>query len=627
MLQQIREGFGKWVFGVIIGLIALSFVFWGVDFNLGVSTWAAKVNGEEVSLTEFQRQYQDQQQRFAQLYRAELTEEVRNQIRNDVLQGLVQQEALQQRVQAAGYRISDQRLTDFIRDIPNFQVDGEFSVDAYRGLLSTQALSPAGFERLQRENLEIGELQGGVAVSTFYTPAEFRRYIELINERREVAFARFQAESFSSEVQLSEEAIRAYYDDNPNLFMTEEEVDIQYIRLREVDIAADVEVDEARLLRYYEDNVDLYQTEEERRPRHILFTGDDGEQRANAALERINAGEDFAALAEELSDDAGTKGSGGDLGWVSRGLLVGPFEEALFNMSLEEVAGPVESEFGWHLIRLEGINEPTVQAFETVRDQLAEDSRQQAAADRFDDEGNRLADAAFDALTELESVAQATGLPLQELSGLTRAGGVPEFPASDPIVAAAFSIEVLEDGENSPLIDLGGGEAVVLRVKEHRLPQAKPFEEVKDSIREQLMQAQAADLAQAAGEAFLDDYQAAADQGSVVGASNGEWNGPSWMSRETQDNPEIARAAFDMPKPTPGNPTTEGVRLFNGDFAAIVLSRIEPGSPQAISREERDARKEQLAAQAAMFEFGAYVGEVSSAAKVIIPQDVAEGNL
>lgn len=627
MLQKIREG-GKWVFGVLLALIALSFVFFGIDFNIGVPTFAAKVNGEEVPLAEFQQRLQRAESQYASVYRAELNDDVRRQLRSDVLQTLVRREALQQKVDSAGYRLSDERLTEAIRAMPEFQIDGEFSMEVYESKLRNEGYNPQSFERAQRRDLGIRELQTGVADSTFFTPAEFRQYIALINERREIAYALFPADRFADGVELEVGAVEAFYEANQAQFMTEEAVDLEYLRLTRASIASSLSVSDEELREFYDQQAEAYASDEQRQARHILLTGDSAEQQALAALERVRAGEDFAAVAGEVSEDGGTKAAGGDLGWVGRGTLVGAFEDALFSMSVGEVVGPVETEFGFHIIRLEAVQAADIPPFETIQVQLRDDFLETQVEETYYARANALEDAAFDALNELAPAAEIVGLPLQRVNGFTRRGGVPEFPIGDPVVEAAFSAEVLEDRKNSPLLELGD-EVVVIRVADHHFPKPRPLEEVREAITTRIIQEHAQAKAAAQGAMLMASPAGSDDLAAAVTEQSGVWHEPRWVTRGSGSEelpPGVVEEAFSLNWSQAGGVQRQGVALANGDYAVIQLSRREPGQPQTISREERDNRKLQLATQTAIFELTAYVAQVAEEAKVQIPEQVAEGD-
>ena len=227
MLQGFREGAGRWIAIAVLGLIAISFIFWGIDFTTLGTTFAAKVNGREISLIDFEREVQNQQNQYQELYRTELTDELRRELRRDVLERLIRQQALLDRIRTSGYQISDDRLTAFIRTIPVFQVGGEFSIDLYRSQLLNQGLSPDGFESLQREQLELLELQQGILNSSFYMPNEFRRYLEVFNQRREITYALFEVDSLLGKVLVNEADIEAYYSLNENLYLGEFQLDFR----------------------------------------------------------------------------------------------------------------------------------------------------------------------------------------------------------------------------------------------------------------------------------------------------------------------------------------------------------------------------------------------------------------
>ena len=205
MLQRIHDSSARWVAVILLGLVSVGFIFWRADFNNGrTATFAAKVNGENLSLQEFDRELQARQNRYQQQYRTELSEDMRRELRRAVVEDMVRDAVLKQRVDEQGYRVSDARVIDFIRSIPAFQVEGQFSKPIYENLLATQGFSAARFESAQRSELEVRDLQEGIVESTFLTPAEFRRYIELFNQRREIGYGLFTVDAFLGRVTIDE---------------------------------------------------------------------------------------------------------------------------------------------------------------------------------------------------------------------------------------------------------------------------------------------------------------------------------------------------------------------------------------------------------------------------------------
>jgi peptidyl-prolyl cis-trans isomerase D len=628
MLQRIHDSLGKWIVVIVLGLIAASFVFWNVDFGLTGATFAAKVNGEEIPLLEFDRALQDRQNQYQQIYRTELPEEVRRELRRAVVEDLVQDAALKQRVEEQGYRASNARVIQAVRDIAAFQIDGQFSRDNYLALLANRGYTPAGFEELQREALEVGDLQMGIASSSFLTPAEFRRYIELYNQRREVAYALFELERFSAGVTIDAAAIQSRYENNQASYQTPETVDLEYIELALADVAANVEVTEEQLRAVYEEERERFETAEQRRARHILIEVAEGQEdaarsTAESILARIRGGEDFAAVAAEASADAGTKAQGGDLGWIGRGMLVGPFEDALFAMQPGGLSEPVRSEFGFHIIKLEEIRAGEVQPFEQVREELASETKTREAETEFYDRANDLGEEAFDAYDDLAPVAAASGLPIKTLMGFPRTGDPAVFENSAAVVQAAFAEELVDSGRLSELVELAEDHVLVLRVTAHHLPTTKPLDAVREEIREELVRERAQELAEEAARAFLADVERGGDPAESAAARGGVWNPATWITRTDAGVPtEVLSAAFGMPKTDAAAPQREIVALAGGGQAVVVLTGVEAGEPESMTQEEREQRRQQLADQAARAELTGYAGSIRAAADVRIPDEI-----
>ena len=227
MLQRIHDSSARWVAVILLGLVSIGFIFWRADFSNGrTATFAAKVNGENLSLQEFDREVQSRQNRYQQQYRTELSEDMRRELRRAVVEDMVREAVLKQRVEEQGYRVSNQRVVDAIKSISAFQVEGQFSKAIYDNLLATQGLSPARFEAEQRDELEVRDLQEGIFESTFLTPAEFRRYIELFNQRREIGYGLFSVDAFLGKVTIDEAAISTHYQSNQARYQTTETVDL-----------------------------------------------------------------------------------------------------------------------------------------------------------------------------------------------------------------------------------------------------------------------------------------------------------------------------------------------------------------------------------------------------------------
>lgn len=626
MLQSIRDRFtGVIALAIVVVIgVALTITLVDTDTFTGGTNFAARVNGEEIPLTDFRQVVQQQTLQQEEVSRSELTPAARQAIERNVLEGMVRNRVVAQYVKAAGFRVSDQRVAEYIRSLPNFQVGGQFSNDGYLAMLASQGVSPAAFEEERRAALQIEELQAGILESSFFTPAEFRRFVILEGERRRAAFALLDATSRVAAMQITEDDLRSYYDANPGRFETEESVALDYVELRLADVPVPAEIGEEELRALYDANAERFSSAEQRRARHILIAIDANTDEATARRQaeqvrnRILAGEEFAALAREYSDDPGSASSGGDLGWASRGTYVGAFEDVLFEQNPGDVSAPVKTEFGYHIIELLEVRQGARRSFEEVRDELANEARVRAAREQFYALTERMDDAALESPGNLQAVAAAAGQPVRRVEYFTRAGGGP-FGASRAVIEAAFSSAVLESGENSALIEVEDDVAVVLRVAEHRPVKLRPFDEVRTELEQAVRDERSAMLAAEIGRKIIDEARAGADLAALVTAQKSMLRSPPPLARNTEDVPaELLAAIFRAPRPQEGQPVFDGVSLPGGVFGVFRIDEVIPGRPEDIGREQRDLRKVVLARQAGVAELSALAVDLRNKAKVIV---------
>jgi len=620
MLQQIRDKITGWFATVFLGAIAIVFIFWGIQFESSVNAAAAKVNGEDISMQEVQRAWQDRQNELQQALRDELPESLVKSEQQRLLDEFIRRELLLQRAADAGYRVSDADLVEAIAAIPALQVDGKFSRDRYAAVLRSQGRTETQFENDFRRDLEVSQLSNAIGVSAFALPGELRRRVELEGETRDVESAVLPAAGFAAGATVTPEQVAAWYEKNAADFRTPESVDLQYLRLDLADVAAAVEVTEDALREFYAQVApERYLSTERRRARHILVEAgaDDAAARAKAEqlAARAKGGEDFAALAGANSDDPGSKGQGGDLGWSTRESFVAPFSEALFAMAPGEVRGPVQTQFGFHVIRLEEVEAAHQRSFEEVRGELEADFRRERAQARFYEQSQTLADEAFASLSELDSVAGKMGLKLQTVAGFTRQGGGP-FGAERKVIDAAFSDEVLQARQNSPAISLGEESVVVLRVTDHRPPAQRPLDDVRAEVEATLRNQAARQAAEAAAKAAVERLAAGSSLSAVAMELGAQPTGPATFARGDEAIPlELRKAVFLAPA-APGAVSHGTAVLANGDAVVFAVNAARAGamSPEAAAQLADSAQR--AARQTALAEFAAYVAELERNAKV-----------
>jgi peptidyl-prolyl cis-trans isomerase D len=631
LLQKIHDKVTGWIAGIVIFLIGVPFIFWGIDIGFGVTNYAARVDTDDlpfwkpsvkIPLGDVSRVYQSQLASRQQMFRGEVPAEMRTEMQDQVLEGFIQREILEQRSKALGYRVSDEQVMKAYEEIPAFQVDGKFSNEAATRLLMSQGISPAAFEADQRKELQVLQLQNGIVASAFTTPYELERASTLEAEQRELAWLEVPAARFAELIVPDDAAVQAYYERNKDRFMTPDTVTLKYVELKVDDIAAKVPVTEEALRTYFDSVKERYVEAEKRRGRHILIqVQDDKEdaaarQKAEEVLAKVNAGGDFAKLAKEFSQDAGSAAQGGDLGWAERSYFVGPFADALFDMKPGEVRGPVRTQFGYHIIRLEEMNAGKQKSFEEARPELEGEYRRQEAEKQFGEQQEKLADKAFESPDNLDAVSRELGLPVLEVAGFTRTEGGGPFGAQPAIIDAAFSDEVL-NGENSQPVELEPGDVVVLRVASRTEPQLKPLAQVREQIVEAIKKDRADEQLDARTRELAEQLAAASTTWEQARTElKADAHGPMWASRTEADLPiEVRNALFAMPKPASGQKTYKAVGLGTGDFAVVALSGTRAGTVSE-SGEQRQMRTNQALRRVASGEVMGYMTELRKRADV-----------
>jgi len=623
MLQNIREKFTGWVAISILALIGFSFVFVGLNYSFIGSSFAAKVDGVDIGVAQFENAYRDQLQSNPQL--AQLPEEFRRQLRSNILEQLIQQRVIDNYLDEAGYQVNDEQIMAMIQRAPEFQVDGKFDMETYRTLLAQAGYEPARFEAAQRVSLRRDQLQRAIRGSALVSPAQYRRFLNLAAEQRVVTLATIDAAGIADEVVVTDEMIMAYYDDNPTLFQLPESADIEYVEILRAGVAAGVSVTEQDLQEYYDLNKDRYLQDEQRQARHILILFGDDEAAAEAeALEllaRAQAGEPFEDLARENSGDGGTAANGGDLGVLTRTQLPGELGGSIFSMDEGAIEGPVRTDFGFHVIRLDRIHERGPLPLEQVRGELVTELQEQQAESLFRDLERKLSDALFDA-SDIQALAAAVDLEVKSVAGFTRSGSEP-FGGNQTVIDAIFDESVLAGGLLSEIVEIDANRSAVFVVTRHNPATRQPLEDVREQVAASLRSQQSETLMDAKADemlAALETGTSFADAAENIVATVAA---PTVVSREdTEFDQSVSVAVFTAIKPTQGNPTTGSTRNSEGGFTIYSVDAVIPGRPESIPLAERDAGKMELADRSGVGDFVAFVQALRAEAEIVINEDV-----
>ncbi len=625
MLQVIRDKFTGGIAIAILALIGVPFLFFGINYNFTSQSFAAKVDGSEIEVGLFEQTYRDQLERNPTW--AQLPSEYRAQIRQSILNSMIRDRLVDLYLVKRGYQISNDQVTAAIQGVPDFHVDGAFDKDTYYSLLAQNGYEPTRFERAQRDSMRKDQLRRAIGATAVVTPAEFRRYLNLIAEQRLVSLATFEPASVAADIEVTDEMIAAYYDDNPTMFLTEETVDVEFIEIRRDAVAETVEVSEQALLDYYRDSESRYLQDEQRRARHILILSGDDEDAAEATARdlraRIEAGESFEDLAREYSNDGGTSEQGGDLGALTRSQLAGELGSAVFSMDVGQVEGPVESDFGFHVVRLDEILEQGPLPLEQVRGELLSELRDLESEDEFRDLERKVSDALFDAvdIQDLSAIAATTGLEVQMASAVTRAGGEP-IGSNQAAIDAIFDERVLINGEISEVIELDANRSALFKVTTHIEAARQSLDVVRDQIATTVRTQEAESIILSSAAQLLSDVDAGAEFAAAAEAAGATLSAPTLVSRNTTEmDPTVLGQIFMAKKPTLDALVLGQAANRDGGFTVFSLEAVLSGRPQTIPQADRDASKVDLAQQAGMSDYLAFVESLYNDADIVISQD------
>lgn len=590
VLQSIRERLTGILAIAVLGILVIPFAFVGVNsyFQSGTANLAAMVNDQEITFNDFNQSFLNYRRRMQQLmgpaydaaaYDSPLA-------RREHLDRMIDERLLAMAADQLGLDIDDARLAAEIAAIPAFQVEGEFNTDVYQARLLAQGLSVGQFEADMRRQMTLDQLPSGVSLSSFATDSELREMVALMRQTRSFEAIVVAADIEAADPGFAEEEVLNWYQANQDRFQTEEQVLVEYLELNAGDLLILEEPDEDLLRDRFEQQKGRFLTPERRLVSHVLIevppdadeaSRETARQQAQDIAERARAGEDFAALAGEFSEDAGSAPLGGDLGWVEPGVMVEAFENAMYELSQESpISDPVQTGFGWHVIQLRDIRPATGQSFEEARITLANEFLEEQAEREFLALADRLVDVVYEDPTTLEAAALDQGLEIQVAGPFGRAGG-DGIAANPAVIEAAFSDLVLVQGSVSDPVDLGPNHIVVLRLREHFPVRVRPLEEVREDVLLALREERALATAKAQADTLLAGLTAGTKMAELASAHGLEVQAVEAAPRgHDQPDPEVVNQVFRLQRPAEGG-TVDAVVPAQGGYALVSLRDVSDG--------------------------------------------------
>ena len=656
MLQKLRDKTTGWIATAVLGLLIIPFAFVGVNEYMTTSTddAVAKVEAppawwpsapawwpvstlwqsEQVTLEEFRTGFeqarQQQRQAMGENFDPRQFETAENKLK--VLEQLIDQKVLKLSAKRSGIVISDAAVRQSIASEPAFQVDGKFDAARYSLMLSSQvpALTPAGFEKEQRDRLQMSLIPQGIGASEFVTGKELDRLVKLLGETRDVTLAAVPPAPADTGP-VSDAQIKAWYDGHVADFRQPESVTLEYVDVDGAAMGAVAPANEAALRQRYEQEKARFMTAEQRLASHILITVPAGAAAAvqKAAEEKAAAltaqakqpGADFAALAKANSQDPGSKDMGGDLGFVDKGVMVKPFEDALFSMQAGEIRGPVKTDFGYHVLQLREIKAGQGKTFEEVRDELAREQGEADGERAFNDLAGRLVNEVLKNPTTLAPAARSVGLAVQRIGPFSRtdAVGIAAHPA---VLRAAFSDTLVQDGTASDPIEVGPRHSVVIRVLQHTPEQAQPLAKVRDVVIAAIHADRTAKASEAAADAVLARIAKGETVQAIAAADKLQVGDVPGIPRGAPvPSPEVNEAIFATQRPAAGKVAAGKAVMGEGGYAVFVVNKANEGDLAKITPEQRAQLQQQVTQMAGGSAVESFIGAMRKQYKITRMED------
>jgi peptidyl-prolyl cis-trans isomerase D len=624
MLQRIGDRLKghKWLAYLLLGPLAFIFAAWGaygiVNLSVGGTSYAAEANGTKISLEDARNAWLREQSQWQQrLGGAELPAPLRDQLQREVLDGLIRSALLAQRTQDLGYRVSHEELLDAIHSEPAFQVAGQYSADAAQAALAQAGISLDEFQRELRSDLRRSQLENGIRATEFLTPTELKRLKELEDEEREVRYLILPDDKFPA-APPDDAAVAAYYKAHQAQYLTTESVHLQYAELLLSALEAQETVTDADLHAQYDKEKSRLVTPERRRARHILITGADDAaalKEAEDVLAQARAGKDFSELARKYSQDPGSARNGGDLGWADRSSFAAPFADALFSMKVGEIRGPIKTQFGYHIIRLDAIQPATGKTFEEARTQLESDVRRDRATDRFGDIQEQLQSKLSEPNADLGALAREFKLQPGDIADYLRGEGAAPLGAAPALQQLIFGDPPLPSGKLGGPVLLGDNALVVVKVLEHRKPAPEPIATVRAAIVAAITHERANTAAVEAAQALRAKLVAGGSFDQAASALGLQVDPAHFVGRNDPSIPvQVRTAVFAAPKPA-GKPVYIALPLSTGGAAVAAITQVRTGPASQDAQAEAERVQEQ-AGRAGLAEALAYVAEMRRTASV-----------
>jgi len=627
MLDAIRKHTTGWMAKLILALITVPFALFGIDSYLnqaGSNVAVAKVNGDKISIQEYGNAIENVRNRMQAEGKVDRALLDSPQLKQSVLDGLITRRLVNAEIRKSNFKISDEQLSQHILGMPEFQENGKFSEDIYQKTLAQNKLTATRFESDRRNELLTQQARDGLAMLVSVPKSVAEQTLQFAYQQRDVSLAEIKTAQFVSQVKVTPEQVKAYYEAHKDKFKVPEQVKLEFALLSAAGLVAQMKVTDAEVKQFYDENSAKFQGDEQRHASHILIGFGAGSTEKDKAAAKEKASEILAQLKknpkrfEELavknSQDPGSAAKGGDLGTFGRGAMVKPFEDAVFGMKVNQISDLVESEFGYHIIRLDGITGQNT-SFESMKSQIRGELSWQKAQAKYAELADDFSNTVYEQSGSLKPAADKFGLQLQTSGWMSRDDGA-KFFKNDKLMSMVFSDEVLKEKRNTEAIEVSANNMVSARLVEYKPAAPRSFDEVKGGIEALLKLEQAVKLATERGEAVLAKLKAG-DAGKDL-----EWIPPVTIDRKNAQglSEEVMNQAFKID--TSKLPAYAGFTNAKSSYTIVQVSHV--GNALATDAEVKKNAEAELQAAVAAEYVSAYGKSLKAKSDVVVNRKLLE---
>ena len=537
MLEVIRAHSKGWMAKLILTLITVPFALFGIDAYLkdaGAGASVAKVDGATISVQEYRNAMQSLRDRLQKENPKDVGALDSPEVKQSVLDRLINTRLLNAEVVYSNFKVTNEQLAQFITSLPEFQQGGKFSQEIYDKLLSQNQMTPSQFENKMRGELLLQQVRDGIPGLAFTSSAVENAVLNVEHQQREVSVAEIKTADFISQVKVDQSEVQAYYDKHKDKFKVPEQVKLEFVMMSANTLIPKMQTTEDEAKKFYNENAAKFQGNEQRHASHILIgvsaaaspeAKAEAKKKAEQVLAEVKKSPaKFAELAKKYSQDPGSAEKGGDLGTFARGSMVKPFEEAVFSMKPGDISGLVQSDFGYHIIKLTEIVGQG-QGFDALKPQIRAELMYQKALAKFSEQAETFSAMVYEQSTSLQPAADAYGIPVQKTEWLSYADGA-KFFKSDKLMTLVFTNEVLKDKRNTEAVEVSNNTLVSARVVDYKPSAPRSFDEVKGGIEDLLKIEKATKLAIDKGTSSLAELK----DGKAAGGL--DWIAPVTVDRK-----------------------------------------------------------------------------------------------